>query len=937
MATTATTANTMRGTSFGPSSKKKGAKSVSAIKAAAVAAAEITTTEELKEIKLTDYAPYPFELKDVQLTFDLAKDDDEKTTVQFEAAVSPNYVSIGGAKKAPSLKLNGDGTCVDLEDIYLDGNKLVEDEDYIIDKKSLTILNPPDGDFTLGVVTKIEPHNNTALEGLYKSSGNYCTQCEAEGFRRITYYPDRPDVMSKFTTTIIADKTNYPILLSNGNLVASGDLNGGRHYAKWVDPWKKPSYLFALVAGQFVALEDTYVTMSGREVALKIWTEKHNADKTEYAMQSLIASFKFDEDRFGLEYDLDLFNIVAVDDFTMGAMENKSLNVFNSRLVLSTPRVATDTDYSRIEAVIGHEYFHNWSGNRVTCRDWFQLSLKEGLTVYRDQEFSSEMNSRPVKRISDARRLRAAQFSQDAGPMAHPVRPASYIKMDNFYTVTVYEKGAEVIRMYETILGRERFDKGLTHYFDKHDGQAVTTDDFFEAMCDANDVDLGNFRLWYSQAGTPTVTVTTEYSPADQKYTLTCKQSLPITPDMDTPKAAQLIPITVGLLGPDGKDIPLSSVSIDGGDSEELSSVTSYTMKLEDFEQSFSFGGIGEKPVPSVLRGFSAPVKLVMEQDSKDLIFLFANDSDPFNRWEAGQRLLKKKLISLLDDMKAGKELVLETEIIDAYRGLFASKSLDKAYISLAAQLPLTSEIVEEVEKADPIAIYNARKFVIKSLANALRSELEELFESLDSQGPYVVDSENTARRSLRATVLGYIASLGDEKSVSLAQNAFDSATNLTDKMSGLGCLTLHDGPQRTAALESFYEEYKEETLVVLKWLSEHASSNIPGNVDNVRALLDHPAFDMKNPNKCYSLLGVFAGSPINFHALDGSGYEFLADVLIKVDKINGQVGARLVGPFTQWKKYDETRQKMMYKQLERLSATEGLSENMREIVQKSL
>ena len=910
-------------------------------KAAVVATAELKTAEgqnELKEIKLTDYKPYPFELREVRLSFDLAADNTEETTVRLETLVSPNYVSIGGARKAPAMKLDGDGTSVELDAVYVDGNRLREGEDYVMDSKSLTILSPPNGEFTLGVITKIEPHKNTALEGLYKSSGNYCTQCEAEGFRRIIYYPDRPDVMSKFTTTIIADNTQYPILLGNGNLVASGKLNGGRHYATWVDPWLKPSYLFALVAGNLVAKEDSFVTMSGREVALKIWTQPHNADKTDYAMQSLIASFKFDEERFGREYDLDLFNIVAVDDFNMGAMENKSLNIFNSRLVLSTPRVATDSDYSRIEAVIGHEYFHNWSGNRVTCRDWFQLSLKEGLTVYRDQEFSSEMNSRPVKRISDVRGLRASQFAQDAGLMAHPVRPASYIKMDNFYTVTVYVKGAEVIRMYETILGREGFDKGLTLYFDRHDGQAVTTDDFFKAMCDANDVDLRNFRLWYSQAGTPTVKVNTSWDAGKNTFTLDCEQILPITPDMTEPKSAQLIPLTVGLIGSDGKDIPLTGVDMDGkGFVEFPKPVTSFTLQLDEFHQTFTFHGVPEKAVPSVNRGFSAPVRLLMEQDTSELLFLFANDSDPFNRWEAGQRLLKKKLLSLLEDQKAGRELVLETEIIDAFRSLFTSTTLDRAYIALAANLPTQSEIVEEVVNADPIAIHNVRKFVIKSLAKELRSDLEKLFASLSSDGPYVVDTENKARRSLRSTVLGYLASIGDDATIALAQEAFDSATNLTDKMAGLACLTMHEGPARTAALETFYEEYKDESLVVLKWLSEQACSNIPNNVANMRSLLDHPAFDMRNPNKCYSLLGVFSGSAVNFHASDGSGYEFLADVLIKVDKINGQVGARLVSPFTLWRKYDESRQKLMYTQLERLAATEGLSENMREIVQKSL
>ena len=904
-------------------------RTVRAHAAAAAAAAAPAVAEAPKPILLADYAAPDYVFAKVALNFDLGE---ETTTVGNTMLVEPAYDPSEGDAARP-LFLHGDD-CLDLAGVEIDGETLPESA-YVVTSKGMTIKEPPTSPFTLVITTVIKPQENTALEGLYKSSGNFCTQCEAEGFRRITFYQDRPDVMSTFTTTITADKAKYPVLLSNGNLVDSGELDGGRHYTVWEDPFPKPAYLFALVAGTLGVIEDKFTTASGREVVLKIYTEEHNIDKADFAMVSLIKSMKWDEEVFGLEYDLDLFNIVAVDDFNMGAMENKSLNIFNSRLVLATPQTATDADYDAIEGVVAHEYFHNWTGNRVTCRDWFQLSLKEGLTVYRDQEFSSDMNSRGVKRISDVSRLRMAQFPQDAGPMAHPIRPESYIKMDNFYTVTVYEKGAEVVRMYETLLGKEGFRKGMDLYFERHDGQAVTCDDFLAAMADANGADLEAFKPWYSQAGTPVVDVKTAYDADAKTFTMTVSQTIPDTPGQKDKKPV-LIPIAVGLLGMDGVDMELTLE----GEDPAVAGETTKTLRLSTAEESYVFTGVEEKPVPSILRNFSAPVRLNTDLTQDDLIFLMANDSDAFNRWEAGQTLTRALLLGLIKDAAEGKDLVMDPAITEAMRAIVGgamADGADKAFIARAMVIPSESELSELVSPADPDVIHAARKFVVTEIARELRPELEAALAA-NTAAAYSNEPEARAARTLKNTCLAMLSYLEDAAIDAAALKRFEDADNMTDQVAALGALVSRDCPEREKALEAFYEKWKEDPLIMNKWLGLQASASIPGNVDNVRALTKHPAFDIKNPNKVYSLVGGFVGgAPTNFHAADGSGYEFLGDMVLELDKLNGTVAARMAGGFTRWRKYDDARQALMKAQLERIVNTEGLSENVYEIVSKSL
>lgn len=892
-------------------------------------------TEQPKAVLLKDYKPYPYAVDRLDLEFLL---DEEQTTVRSKMSISPSY-----EETPPPLVLNGEA-CVKLSSIALDGQSLQEGGDFIMQDEKLTIKSPPKGSFTLDISVEIEPQNNTELEGLYKSSGNFCTQCEAEGFRRITFYPDRPDVMSVFTTKIVADKEKYPVLLSNGNLVEEGNLDGGKHFAVWKDPFNKPCYLFALVAGNLVANEGKFATMSGKEVLLRIWTQAHNADKTDHAMNSLIKSMKWDEERFGLEYDLELFNIVAVDDFNMGAMENKSLNIFNSKYVLCTPETATDTDYERIEAVVGHEYFHNWTGNRVTVKNWFQLSLKEGLTVFRDQEFTSDLNSRSVKRIEDVSLLRSRQFAEDASPLAHPVRPESYIKMDNFYTVTVYEKGAEVIRMYQTLLGKDGFRKGMDFYIKTYDGQAVTCDEFYSAMETANGTSLGNFKLWYSQAGTPTVTASTHYDKDTNVFTIVLSQKLPKTQDFAGDKQPQLIPVAVGLVGPDGKDIPIKSVNGESVNDSDGQWPTTVVLKLTDWEQTFELDGVTDVPVPSILRGFSSPVKLFAEYTMEQLKFLFANDSDEFNRWEAGQRLCKMVILQAVEDGKLDE--VALTSLVDAFESVLDDATIDNKIKSLLLTLPDMDILVDGYNSshsggADPVLIHGTSSLLKKSIATRLRKKFEILFQSLTEEatkhGVNVLDAASISRRALQGTCLDYLGSLGDEEAMALCWTAFKASKNMTDQMSSLKACTSTPGSVCDEAFDSFYQQWKSNDLVMLKWLLLQGASNLPNHTAEVRKLLSHPAFDMKNPNKVYSLLGGFSRSAVNFHNADGSGYELLGDCVIQCDSINAQVAARIVGPFTKWQVYNKARQDLMYKQLERIAATPNISKNVYEMVSKSL
>ena len=910
---------------FGFAASRSVARPTRAMASSAATAEKVA--EAPKPIYLKDYTAPDYRFAKVVLDFELGE---EVTVVGNTISVEPTFAAGGDPRP---LFLNGDPT-VELAGVKVNGNAL-DASAYVLTKKGITITAPPAAPFELKITTKIKPQENTELEGLYKSSGNFCTQCEAEGFRRITFYQDRPDVISEFTTRITADKAKYPVLLSNGNLVDSGDLDGGKHFTVWEDPFPKPAYLFALVAGDLGMIEDKFTTKSGREVALRIYVEEHNLDKADWAMVSLIKSMKWDEDVFGLEYDLDLFNIVAVDDFNMGAMENKSLNIFNSRLVLATPQTATDMDYSAIEGVVAHEYFHNWTGNRVTCRDWFQLSLKEGLTVYRDQEFSADMNSRGVKRIGDVARLRMAQFPQDAGPMAHPIRPESYIKMDNFYTVTVYEKGAEVVRMYETLLGKDGFRKGMDLYFERHDGQAVTCDDFLAAMADANGADLTAFKPWYSQAGTPKLDVTTEYDAAAKTFTMTCTQSTPTTPGQSDKKPV-LMPIAVGLLASDGSDMELTLEGEAGTAGE-----TTKVLRLSEASQTFVFTNVAEKPVPSILRNFSAPVRLSTDLTQEDLIFLMANDSDQFNRWEAGQTLTRALLLDLVEKAGTGEELVMDQAIVDAMRNivnLAKEEGADKAFIARAMALPSEGELSEMVVPANPDVIHAARDFVVKTLAKELKEELLWTMRDNTSE-KYERDGESRAARTLKNTCLALLSYLEDPEIDAEAFRRFKTADNMTDQISALSALSGRaDCKERAEAIDMFYEQWKHDPLIMNKWLGLQAGASLPNNVENVKRLVDHPAFDIKNPNKVYSLVGGFVGgTPINFHAADGSGYEFLGDIVLKIDKLNGGVAARMVGGFTRWRKYDEKRQEMMKAQLERIVKTEGLSENVFEIVSKSL
>ncbi|XP_008238923.1 PREDICTED: puromycin-sensitive aminopeptidase isoform X2 [Prunus mume] len=881
-----------------------------------------------KEIFLKDYKLPDYYFDSVDLNFSLGA---EKTIVSSKIAVFPRV-------EGSSSPLVLDGQDLKLLSVRINSKELKE-EDYRLDSRHLTLTSLPSGAFTLEILTETYPEKNTSLEGLYRSSGNFCTQCEAEGFRKITFYQDRPDIMAKYTCRIEADKSLYPVLLSNGNLIEQGDLEGNKHFALWEDPFKKPCYLFALVAGQLESRDDTFVTRSGRKVALRIWTPAQDVPKTAHAMYSLKAAMKWDEDVFGLEYDLDLFNIVAVPDFNMGAMENKSLNIFNSKLVLASPETASDADYAAILGVIGHEYFHNWTGNRVTCRDWFQLSLKEGLTVFRDQEFSSDMGSRPVKRISDVSRLRNYQFPQDAGPMAHPVRPHSYIKMDNFYTVTVYEKGAEVVRMYKTLLGSQGFRNGMDLYFKRHDGQAVTCEDFFAAMRDANNADFANFLLWYSQAGTPVVKVASSYNAEARTFSLKFSQEVPPTPGQPI-KEPMFIPVAVGLLNSTGKEVPLSSVHHDG----TLQSVANngqpvYTtvLRVTKKEEEFVFSDVSERPIPSLLRGYSAPIRLETDLTDSDLFLLLAYDSDEFNRWEAGQVLARKLMLSLVADFQQNKPLVLNPKFVHGLRSILSDLSLDKEFVAKAITLPGEGEIMDMMEVADPDAVHAVRTFIRKQLAHELKAELLSTVENNRSTEEYVFDHPNLARRALKNIALAYLASLEDSRCTELVLNEYRSATNMTDQFAALAAIAQNPGKTRDDILADFYSKWQEDYLVVNKWFALQAMSDVPGNVENVRNLLSHPAFDLRNPNKVYSLIGGFCGSPVNFHAKDGSGYKFLGEIVMQLDKINPQVASRMVSAFSRFRRYDETRQNLAKAQLEKILATNGLSENVFEIASKSL
>ena len=885
---------------------------------------------------LKDYSPPPFTIETTDLHFDLYED--------HASVVAKLLFKCNGGSDVTSLRLHGQ--VLTLEKVFINGQQLNSDQ-YSQDDESLTIpaldslLGASFEEFQFECHTRIEPQNNTALEGLYKSKKMFCTQCEAEGFRRITYYLDRPDVMSVFTTTVAADKAKYPVLLSNGNNIASGDVDGApdRHWVTWEDPFKKPSYLFALVAGDLLSLDDTFVTCSDREIELRIFVEEKDIDKCDHAMLSLKNSMRWDEEVYGREYDLDIFMIVAVDDFNMGAMENKGLNVFNTSCVLASPQTTTDFSFQRVEAVVAHEYFHNWSGNRVTCRDWFQLSLKEGFTVYRDSEFSADMGSRTVKRVEDVSFLQTVQFAEDGGPMAHSVRPDSYMEISNFYTVTIYEKGAEVVRMIALLLGPEKFRAGSDLYFERHDGQAVTTEDFVKAMEDASNIDLGQFRNWYYQAGTPVVSIQSEYDADTKRYTLYVSQSCPDTPGQSNKKPLT-VPLRLGLLGSDGKDLPLRLLADDASPSK-----TDRVLSVTQQEQQFVFEGLESEPIPSLLRGFSAPVRLQYDYSRAELLFLMVNDSDGFNRWNASQLLTIGLIDELQSDLAAGIDLALPQSLVDAYAGVLDSTlsdpSVDKAMVAQLLSLPTVGFLIERAEVADVEGIHRVREFLLNGVAAKFYSLFLDVYTANTSDAEYAADAESIARRSLKNLALSYLMRSDKDEAVTLAQTQFVQASNMTDQLSGLRCLVNSGAGAavdlKRAALDSFYKQWSHEPLVVDQWFVAQAVCQLPGSLAQVKQLLEHADFDIRNPNKVRSLIGAFCGqNHLGFHDASGEGYEFLADQVLILDKLNPQIASRLLTPLTRWRKFSAKRQGLMQAQLRRIKAQEELSKDLFEIVEKS-
>lgn len=871
--------------------------------------------EQAKTIYRNSYTAFDYLVDQLDLEFQIFE---EKTVVVAKGKYRRNPVANS---QNQTMTLFGEE--LELLTVKVNGIQL-DAKEYKVDDKTLQLNQLPEG-FILEIETAIFPSKNTSLEGLYRSSGNYCTQCEAEGFRKITYYPDRPDVLSRFTTRIEADKAACPVMLSNGNLVKKGDLEKDRHFVVWEDPFPKPSYLFALVAGNLVSLDDEFVTRSGRIIELKIFVEARNKDKCDHAMLSLKKSMRWDEEVFGLEYDLDTFMIVAVDDFNMGAMENKGLNIFNSKYVLSTPETATDQDYLGIEGVIAHEYFHNWTGNRVTCRDWFQLSLKEGLTVFRDQEFSCDMNSRSVQRIDDVRILKNFQFKEDGGPMAHPVRPDSYQEINNFYTATVYNKGAEVIRMMHTLLGPELFRKGMDLYFARHDGLAVTCDDFAAAMSDASDIDLEQFKNWYSQAGTPVLQVKGEWLEADAEYRLLIRQHCPDTPGQTAKKPFHM-PITVGLLGAKGNDL------LEKQQGSEI-------LQLREKEQLFTFQNINEKPVVSFLRDFSAPVKVESFHTREELSLLIEADSNLFNRWDAASRLASETILELAEKIQKNQAPLIEELYLDAVSESLSGHIDDPALLALSLQLPSESTLAQEMDIVDPDALYIARLQVKREMANRNREQFAAIYHANREKGGYVITPEAIGERSLKNTSLSYLMSLDPlpEEIQHLCYEQYRQATNMTDTIAALANLVNLDSELREEALDDFYKKWINDPLVLDKWFTLQAMSTLENTLSNVEQLIKDKSFSMSNPNKVRSLIGVFCSvNHVRFHEKSGAGYRFLADRIIQLNSINPQIAARLVSPLINWRRYDPERQKWMQQELDRILAIKDLSSDVYEIASKS-
>ena len=877
-------------------------------------------TEQARPIRLLDYRPPDWLVATVNLDVSLHP---ARTRVRSRLRLRPNP---DAAAPAP-LVLDGDG--LDLVSLKLDGQALAP-ADYAASPDSLTIAQPPNREFLLEIETVLDPSANTQLMGLYRSGGTYCTQCEAEGFRRITYFPDRPDMMAVYTTRIEADKEEAPVLLANGNLIAFGEVNGtGRHFAVWQDPFPKPCYLFALVGGRLACMEDAFTTASGRKVALRIYVEPGKEERANYAMDALKRAMRWDEQAFGREYDLDVFMIVAVSDFNMGAMENKGLNIFNDKYVLASPQSATDADFAGIEAVIAHEYFHNWTGNRITCRDWFQLCLKEGLTVFRDQEFTSDQRSRPVKRISDVRTLRAQQFVEDAGPLAHPVRPEAYREINNFYTATVYEKGAEVVRMLKILLGTEGFRSGMNRYFARHDGQAVTVEDFVQCFADASGSDLGQFMRWYRQAGTPEVAVTTHYDEAARTFTLECAQVTPPTPGQPI-KEPFTIPLVVGLIDPDGRDLPL--VLSDGRP------LARGVLTLTKASESVVFADISARPAPSLNRGFSAPIKLALNQSADELRFLAAHDSDSFNRWQALQTLATILLVGHVTRPPATTTRE-DNGLIEALAATLADGALEPAFVALALTLPSEADIAREIGRdVDPDAIFVERAGLRAAIGRELGAALWKTYVAMSDKRPYSPDAASAGRRALKNTCLDLLTATRDGTAIALAATQYRTADNMTERMAALATLALHNVPERQEALDDFYRHYESDALVIDKWFALQATIPEAATLDRVRALTAHPAFSPANPNRVRALIGSFAqANQTQFNRADGHGYEFIADTVLALDPKNPQVAARLMTAFKSWRALEAGRRAKAEAALRRVAQATALSRDASDIVERSL
>jgi len=878
-------------------------------------------TEQARPVRLQDYRPPDWLVETVELDVSL---DPNATRVCARLALKPNPKS---AAPAP-LVLDGDG--LELKSLRLDGVALAP-ESYSADPDRLTIAQPPQRPFRLEIETVLDPSANTQLMGLYRSRGTYCTQCEAEGFRRITYFPDRPDVMAVYTTRIEAEEADAPVLLANGNLIASGKLAGtSRHFATWHDPFPKPCYLFALVGGKLGCLEDRFRTMSGREVALRIFVEPGKEDRCAYAMDSLKRAMRWDEEVFGREYDLDTFMIVAVSDFNMGAMENKGLNVFNDKYVLASSATATDGDFAAIEAVIAHEYFHNWTGNRITCRDWFQLCLKEGLTVFRDQEFSADQRSRPVERISDVRGLRAHQFVEDAGPLAHPVRPSLYHEINNFYTTTVYEKGAEVVRMLKVLLGPENFRKGMDLYFARHDGEAATVEQFVKCFADAAATSLDQFMLWYSQAGTPEVVAAGTYQAKTRTYRLELTQTVPATPGQPS-KEPMVIPLALGLVGRGGRDLPLKLA--DGRHIERG------IIALSRPAETLTFSDIDEAPVPSLNRGFSAPIKVVANTTGDDLRFLAAHDSDPFNRWQAVQMLAMRLLVDNVAALRAGAAPRNDPGLLEAFGATLADPALEPAFVAQTLTPPGETDIAREIGRdVDPDAIFSARSALRAAIGERFPEELTDRYQRLGDDRPYRPDAAGAGRRALRNICLDLLVAAKKPGAIALAARQYQAADNMTDRIAALTTISLRDVPERPHALADFYARYAHDPLIVDKWFTLQAAIPESATLDRIKALTAHPAFSFANPNRVRALIGSFTmANQTQFNRADGSGYGFLVDTVLALDPKNPQVAARLLAALKSWRVLEPARRAFAQAALKRVASTPALSRDVSDIAVRAL